>query len=540
MFKTFFKNFDFLGPKVKLMVKGEHRLRTVAGGSMSITLIFTTLLAIFGFGRDIFEKEHPQIVFNKVRNIEPTFNFTGDTLFMFSLFDLYNNKILQNERKFNIYFVVQDNDPLRATGAGSLIQTFYPIDKCDQTRYSDALKPYLLQNITDYWCFPKNTSLQLKGSFLNGADVHIKLNVDICLNTTANNNSCLPPDQIRSSLGIFNFQYIMFDTYMDGQLNFPGTGIIQSGVSKTSINSFQRLTFWLKQTEYFTDNGWLLQDTRIDNYVGIDRIGSELFLQENTTTFFSHIISLSNLKDQYYRSYIKAQAIMSFVGGFLTFIKFILICTNNYLAQPFLMNSFQKAYLHKIPRINQTRNESCFTSPPLNMSNFPNFMSVNNFINNDKSELGVAEKTINNDVLPTINQNTNNLPELKIGGRSLISRKSGSKSQFRKFKFFQSSLRGSCFKTEKIYFQTLQLKKIERKFAEQISLEALIKTIRQVNIMEGLIFEEYQNSLFKYIPFNEKIDKSGFRDEEYFNELSKNVFTDKLKLNEKLCSMLEM
>jgi hypothetical protein len=576
---SYIKTWDFLGPGIKIMIKNKESYTTATGGFMSIILIFIAVLAIFGFGRDIYQRQHPEIVFNKVINESPAFNFTGDTLFMFSLFDLYNNLIIDSEKKFYIYVVLQDNDPQRSTGAATLIQTYYNLQRCDESRNSLELKPFLLQKITDYWCFPRNLTLPLKGTFLNGASVHLKLNVDICKNSTSNANSCLPAEQIRNSLGIFNFQYIIFDNYMDGKQSRPGKPIIQSGASKTSSNSFQRLTFWLKLTEYFSDDGWILESTRTNLYTGVDRIASEIFIQENTSTFFSHIISISGLKDQYFRKYIKIQAIISFVGGFLTFFKFILISFNTYLAAPYLINTFQKSFFHKTPKLNLYggNDNHSFNNIPIKKIQTSNtnigFLNFKNKYATEKelltlnqsekaSQLGIQTYSnlflkISPSAMLEKKQNIANLQKtksikdkdlhkaIKMKEKELYIESNINKkntfynNNFQKLSILEKLFRICCIKTKSLRVKVLHLKYLEEKLKGQISLETIIKNFRKVNLIENLVFEEYQIHLLKYIPTKEKLKKSSSKLEECINELKKNLYSDKVKINDKLFGMLE-
>ena len=153
----------------------------------------------------------------------------------------------------------------------------------------------------------------------------MRVQAEICKNTTANSNNCYSSDYIRKSLpSIFNFQYIMFDSYMDGyNYTEPEIRVINAGLAKININSNTRLFIWFKNIQYHTDTGWIFEDLRSQNYTGVDRIYSEVYPTTNTTTFFSHIISLSAFTDIYTRRYLKIQDAIARIGGFISCFYYI-------------------------------------------------------------------------------------------------------------------------------------------------------------------------------------------------------------------------
>jgi len=302
----------------------------------------------------------------------------------------------------------------------------------------------------------------------------------------------------------------------------------------------------LKNVEYYSDGGYILQGQKANRYTSIDRIGSEIFVQFNTTTFFSHIISITNLKDEYYRSYIKVQGIIAYIGGFITFFKYLLILANTYLAYPSIIHKFQKNYFHKNPKIKLEGNAD---------RSFTNISKPN-----CTNESHIKQKNQTDKSLLQINKNSHDTSERNISSNVIITAKSGmiplglvvnskknfSKSQtcvaipnYEQFSALENVLRLCCFNIGSLGNKKKSFAVLSKKYNEEMSMKCFIKYFRKIKIMESLIFDEYQSTLLKYIPFRDKLESSNLKIQASVDELKRNIDSDKVKINEKLYKILE-
>ncbi len=56
---------DVIGPEVKFSINRGETFKTPIGGFQSILFVLLSTLAFVAFGRDIFEKKEPTILFSK-------------------------------------------------------------------------------------------------------------------------------------------------------------------------------------------------------------------------------------------------------------------------------------------------------------------------------------------------------------------------------------------------------------------------------------------------------------------------------------------
>ena len=162
----------------------------------------------------MFEKKNPAILFNKVYKENPHYEFNTSSIFLFTLFDQNTLPINDVDKKLHIYIQLIDNDQKRVNDPLD-IQNF-DLVKCDSNRFQN-ISNFLHNPIENYYCNPKNLTYGLNGIYGIGAFKYLRVQIDICKNTTENGNNCYYPDYIRQNLpSVFNFHYIFFDSYMDG------------------------------------------------------------------------------------------------------------------------------------------------------------------------------------------------------------------------------------------------------------------------------------------------------------------------------------
>ena len=339
----FLRQIDLLGKETSLMVNNKRKFNTVIGGLLTIILVLTSILAFIAFGRDIIEKNEPQITFWKNPSSEVQFDFSPNFTYVISVYDPVKNiHIPEIEKLLRFYIVTQDVNPDLRFENKSVIEEFFEMEKCSNDKLTPEVNNTLFLSFDSYFCMPKNITLPLKGTLVTGKNRVFKLNVDYCNNSTFNNNTCYSKDIISEKLpSVFNFHYIIFDNYPEHtDYKNPIKPTIISSLTRSNINTMTRLVYWLKNVEYFTDESWILKSLKKEVFTSIDRIEAQIFPTPNTKTFFSHMFTISSMKENYHRSYIKVQGVAAYIGGFITLFKMTLSVICEYLTKPFFLNFF--------------------------------------------------------------------------------------------------------------------------------------------------------------------------------------------------------
>jgi hypothetical protein len=475
-----FKNLDIIAPEIKLNVLGLESFKSTSGGILSIILAILSVLAFCEFGRDIIEKKSPIIQLNSKDNPDRVYHYNSDNFtIMFAVTDNNNwSPIKEVSRKMKLYFNIRNTNATNNSGAtgSNLIDINHDLVPCTNEIVDPDVLPNLITDISYYWCVPRNISYDLINGLGEGTSQWIRVQMEICKNSTANNNTCYPVDDIYKEFTVINVHYVLTDFFIDGfDYSQPGKKTFISGLLKGGSNTWTRTVYWYKNIYYNTDTSWILESIKKQIYFQNNQLDKEIYYQEKTKVFFSHLISISKKADYFNRSYLKIQGVLAYIGGFITFFKFVFSFFNSWILK-------QDIYLIFDHNFNKTR------------SIFENKSSE---IDNSKILLERSIENLKQDErkLEDKNKITYNTPDLKFSQKI----KSEKKFSIEKFKFkklnFIKYLFPCVIKSES---DSARLYKIltymKNSYSKAFSLEKVAKTIRNVQLIKKFINEEKGNS----------------------------------------------
>jgi hypothetical protein len=105
--------------------------------------------------------------------------------------------------------------------------------------------------------------------------------------------------------------------------------------------------FFLKNIDYNTDEGWILESLKTEIKYTVDSALTTLVPYSKTNTIFSHMFVNSNWRDLYKRSYLNIQGVFAYTGGFVSLSKNILGIICEFLAYPDILKLFSDKYFPK-------------------------------------------------------------------------------------------------------------------------------------------------------------------------------------------------
>jgi len=480
-----FKDIDLLGIEPKFTIDRKESFKTNIGSTLTILYVLLAILVFVAFGRDIIEKKNPTILFTKKQNENASFVIDNKFVLMFAIVDNINARPLPDQEKmFNFYMTTINMDTKRE---GGLIVTNYPMERCRLENIPTDVSKYNLTALTNYWCVGESFKQPMLGTY-GGNGQFLRLQLDICKNTTENQNSCFPEDKIYKSIPVFNLHYVIQDTILDGY-NFydPGARTFQFGYTKSNINTFSRTFFWFRSVIYETDENILLFSSRQQNYLQLDNTRVELLNQERTKTFFSHVFTLMPVLDNYNRSYIKVQGVFAYIGGFLTTLKILCTFVNSYLNRPEVVNIFDLVVNKKLSATHQNyilRLNFNDSKSPLSLMN--NYLTPQNLHKSQDSKFNQPMEDVNNNFTVVSDLTRANKKSLR---------------DF-KFKLCRSITGNLCFKSSLEYFN-----KLEKNYEKIISIENFIKISKKTKRLENLFLEDHQKTLLNFANVNKKKNK---------------------------------
>ncbi len=502
------RDVDLLAPNVFLRADGNENQKSNVGGFFTVIVVLLAIGAFFGFGMDIFLRSNPTVTFNKVINDEPFYR-VNSTNFLFAIYDQWSDLPFEEfERKFYPYL-----DHMYFDGKGSNNITKYPFVKCG----SEALERWrgTFFNIpSNYLCLPDGVDITVRGIFGDGAHDLLRVQTIYCKNNTDPNSpdpirtDCYDRDFITSNItGRIQMHYIMESSNMD-TINYkaPGSTIPLSGLSNTNAESWNRLTVLFKNTLVETDTGFFTQDLRNDVYSGVESALSETVYTIGTDTIFSHLMGNSKYKDVYIRKYIKIQDVFALMGGFINGSRICLCFVVKYMSRFRLVNLFNNLYKFKpVKPLDQFESNSNVPGSNTTLRN-----KTHNFFKEEDGRTTTTKmNNFTNKVGATDEVQKANLLKEAINTKASLNYEYS-------FSIPKRVLRGICgSKKWKRYLASHE--QVEEKMSKVMSVEGLVKTIRNFKLMKMLTLQEYHLKLLGVCPLGPKKGKKMLTDEHLTN-----------------------
>lgn len=130
------------------------------------------------------------------------------------------------------------------------------------------------------------------------------------------------------------------DSYIDGyDWAEPGKTVVYKFFNNMGSDFFKRIVFNMKMKSFTTDEGWIIQSDRVQNYFSLE--STDVSLAKRDDPELLHIVfSIFRYKDFYRRKYIKIQEVLAYIGGFISLFYNILSTFYNYIIFPDVLSLF--------------------------------------------------------------------------------------------------------------------------------------------------------------------------------------------------------
>jgi hypothetical protein len=305
-----------------------------------ITMLIGAIAFIFFilFVMPIINRDNPSLLMTKFsQKLITTILSPNDNQIAFSLWSGEGISIPEPERVFKFKVAIQTNK-FTKTSNGTLLNStkeFYDVVKCSKGSFGNKFES-IFQNSRwgDLYCLDYQSMggrIFLLNPAGNGYDFSM-MNIVIlrCSNNTDNNIICKSPEDIQKILSSYMVHLDLLD-YSVEHLNF--TNPIKPGrVSHNTLSfssMYRRISLEFKSIVYESDNGIFLTDIQRTVVTSIDNIDETLAPRD--TFLYSPgelgVIAIRNnnkgLNDLYSRRYVKMQAIIANVGGFMQIVRII-------------------------------------------------------------------------------------------------------------------------------------------------------------------------------------------------------------------------
>ena len=426
---------DLYGFKPRLFINGYSKKGTAIGIVFSlITWIFMITITVYYLNKLFINKELHTITSIRSAISSDKVQLNKENFFFaFALedprYNLYVDEEVYYPEVFFKHAVRNSEGQFDYSDSTKLIT-----ERCSEIYFGEQFRELVADYPLDNMYCIKNLNYSLTGSFAAEEYSFLVLNMYPCTNTSNTSKKCKPQDRLDYYLdgAFFTFQYqnFIFDPNDFEEPFKPKIGDYMTTVSK---KYFKNLYVYLKKYLLTTDTGLIFENKR-ENLMTLYDYGTDMLSFQSSKNFMQLTFRMSLDVNEVSRSYTKAQTIISYIGGFITFLQTIFslltdILINNFIYEKIINKIFffkkedeaivKMNLLKKInlPTLQYSQNNASLKNDVSNnsgnCSNNSMSKSANINLNNDDSTILNNNKSsnnfISNDIIKNNNNNRNNL-----------------------------------------------------------------------------------------------------------------------------------
>jgi hypothetical protein len=341
---------------------------------------------------------------------------------------------------------------------------------------------------------------------------------------------------INKELASIYAHFIYTDNFLDVK-NYeqPLKQLINGELLEGSILSSRSENYFYKNTELFSDSGWILNDIeKYESYFMSYKTSYSKALEPERV--FSIFISLLHTKEVTNRKYIKIQEICANVGGIIKFFALFLTFINQIFSQNLMIESLMLKFLtvtnesklmnNNINNINKQLSNNEYKNEHLKIAKTTN----NNIIDNSQNQRSsFSVITRNNFIMPKLNNINPIISDKK--GKKIVDLSNYKKIMYREllcFNIFTSkNSRNNKMKV---------INKFKHFMVKKLDIRKLFEVYENVEILNKVIFSSKINQVKSQF-----IKELSIRKVEYgnLNKLSEKINLDQI-INDHKANKIEV
>ena len=438
---NYYFNFDIYASSPHFYFNNHDKLNTCFGTLLTIIYIIVSLTLFIVHLVEIFNhsnlKVHDSIIYGQEM---PTIDLNSSSLyFAFGIEDPNTMSRFIDDSIYipKIVFVdkIKINDELVTSYQENL-----DFERCNVNNFGEDYQRLFLENeLNNSYCL-KNFNLTLAGGYKYERFSYIRIRIYPCVNSTENNNSCKPQEEIDRLMSSSYFSIILKDIGLNpSDYSNPVIPTLQDIYTTIDKRIYKNYILNFGITEIKTDKGLFDSREEVKKFLQF-RKESETFTFRNEEEYYkgkSVIIVQLKLEDNINvqtRSYTKLPELFSTIGGYMQLMNtaFILLSllANKFHLELKILNSIFKFNLkkNKIMMKCQKLNEyESFNfrdtqSPIYNFKKGTNITRIQDLENKSKNSL-LKENEINNISFLNITENKNKIDSDKKSKNSIFKMK---------------------------------------------------------------------------------------------------------------------
>lgn len=307
---------DLMTNSPQLRVEGKRSYQTTIGGIINLLLIIATLVGIIYFGQELWNKSEPMVVVSSMESQEVgPFKFGLDGFMVFIGLEFPNLTYFTDPRIATINATLEVNEFLE-NGGQKYTVTPIEYDVCSKYHKQEEIPDQNSVDVNYFFCI-KPSNITISGYWGAPRTDLMRFVINMCVNSTNNNNHCYPEEEIKSYVqgGLLS----MFTTNSFLNLNNPDTPVelkLQNWFTSLSLDFTLSYYYKFSEMRFLDDHGFLLQSIKETKFPYFTN--PNILYYVNRGSLLGEVWVLGEKYGQKItRAYVKIQDVLMRIGGLL-------------------------------------------------------------------------------------------------------------------------------------------------------------------------------------------------------------------------------
>jgi hypothetical protein len=313
--KSKISKFDLMTDSPNLRIEGKKSYQTTVGGCMNLIVIILSFIGTIYFGLQMINKTEPIVVQSSMdgHQVGP-YNISKEGFNVLIGIEFPNWTYYMNDRIYTVEGEVGTNYFNSIGKVQSYTKEKIECAPCSKYYTQDELNVEL--SINNFWCFAPNIT-SVESYWGNKMARVVTFSIYKCVNTTLNNNHCLPENEINELTqgGMVS----MFTTNAFLNLNDPNKPVenkLQNWWNSINLDFTYEYYYVLKELQFEDDTGFLLPNQHISSHFYFENPLILYYGKRGSLLATIHVEG-HRFGTRIKRSYAKIQDVLTRIGGLL-------------------------------------------------------------------------------------------------------------------------------------------------------------------------------------------------------------------------------
>jgi hypothetical protein len=345
---------DLVGSKIDLYHNGSTKSHTAIGSILTTGILIFFLYCVIYFGLDIVYKEQPISRFSKeyvnvsriyLKDYPLKILFTQPGIILGDISRFINFKATYLKIGLN--------------GVNSISYDSLIVEHCKDEFIKPELKEFFYYQGDEYFkngfCINPFKYIAMNGTTVNediffqnpfGSTNSATFIIDMypCVNSTLNNNTCYSTEVQNTLASALTLNIVHLDSYVNlNDHTEPFRYFMGALTTYLTLSTKKAHTLSVLQAIITTDDGFIMEDMSNSTHYQVESIKTDI---ADNLYYYRLILASTNLKDNYFRNYIKVQDIIAKIGGLFQF----LLTVATYLLESVSIKSMRFELINSIYR----------------------------------------------------------------------------------------------------------------------------------------------------------------------------------------------